>query len=312
MAQIWITGARGFIGRHLARHLSDSKHSVVGVGHGAWPDADAARWGVSDWLNGDVQPGNLRQLARDHGSPDFIYHLAGGSSVGAAMAGPLEDFARSVTTTAEVLDWIRLESPETHLIVASSAAVYGAGHDGSISETREGTPVSPYGYHKLLTEHLCRSYAATYGIRVVLPRMFSVYGAGLRKQLVWDLCTKLSSGSASVELGGTGDELRDWIDVRDVVKALAVVRQLASDAAPRINVGSGVGTSVRDVAMLVAAAWPKPAAVSFSGKSRSGDPFSLLADNSRLRALGFQWAIAVDSGIRDYVHWFLSPDRGPT
>ena len=69
MPKIWITGARGFIGRNLAKHLGDGGHLVIGLGHGAWPAADAARWGVSHWVNGDVHPGNLRQLARDHGAP---------------------------------------------------------------------------------------------------------------------------------------------------------------------------------------------------------------------------------------------------
>lgn len=312
MPKIWITGGRGFIGRNLAKHLSGEGHSVIGLGHGAWPEADAARWGISDWVNGDVQPGNLRQLARDHGLPDVVYHLAGGSSVGAAMAAPREDFARSVITTAELLDWLRLESPETCLVAASSAAVYGAEHDGPIGESVEGTPVSPYGYHKLLMEHLCRSYAATYRIRVALPRMFSVYGPGLRKQLLWDLCTKLSSGSDVVELSGTGDELRDWIDVRDVVKALGLAKELASEAAPRINVGTGIATSVREVATLVVAAWPKRVKLLFSGGSRSGNPFSLLADNSQLDALGFKWTVRVDSGVLDYVRWYLSSERGAT
>ena len=308
MAKIWITGARGFIGRALAKHLGDGGHLVVGLGHGAWPDADAARWRVSHWVNGDIQPSNLRRLAQEYGPPNLVYHLAGGSSVSAAMAGPREDFARSVITTAELLDWMRLDSPETRLVAASSAAVYGDGHNGPITERLEGTPASPYGYHKLLMEHLCRSYAATYGIRVALPRMFSVYGAGLRKQLLWDLCTKLSSAD-DVELSGTGDELRDWIDVRDIVKALDLVGKLASDDAPRINLGSGLGTSVREVAMLVAANWPKRVNILFNGGAHSGNPFSLLADNSRLKALGFDWTIRVDSGIRDYVRWYLSPDR---
>jgi UDP-glucose 4-epimerase len=309
MPKIWITGARGFIGRNLAKHLSEGGHLVVGLGHGAWPDGDAARWGVSHWVNGDVQPGNLRQLAQDYGAPDFVYHLAGGSSVGAATAGPLEDFARSVITTAEVLDWIRLESPETRVVAASSAAVYGAGHGGPISESLDGIPASPYGYHKLLMEHLCRSYASTYGVQVALPRMFSVYGAGLRKQLLWDVCTKLSSTSDEVQLGGSGDELRDWIDVRDLVKALDLVKEIASDKAPRINVGTGIGTPVRDVATLLVSAWPERATVSFDGRSRIGNPFSLLADTTELRALGFEWTIRVDAGIRDYVRWYLGPDR---
>lgn len=282
---------------------------MVGLGHGAWPESEASRWGVARWLNGDVQPGNLRQLMLEVGIPDFVYHLAGGSSVGAAIASPHEDFTRTVATTAQLLDWIRLESPATRLIAVSSAAVYGSGHQSYISEDQARVPFSPYGYHKLMMEQLCRSYAATYGTRVAVARLFSVYGSFLQKQLLWDLCTKLDSGTATVELGGTGDELRDWTDVRDVVRALSLVKDLASDATPILNAGTGRATSVREVAALVAGAWPTEANVIFSGTSRTGDPFSLVADGSSLRALGFEWEIPVDTGIRNYVEWYLRQAR---
>jgi UDP-glucose 4-epimerase len=66
---------------------------------------------------------------------------------------------------------------------------------------------------------------------------------------------------------------------------------------------------VRKVATLVTAAWPKKANLSFDGKSRSGNPFSLIADDSEMKRLGFAWTIPPDAGIRDYVRWFLSAER---
>jgi UDP-glucose 4-epimerase len=104
MANAWITGARGFIGRHLAKRLADAGDTVAGIGHGAWPAADAARWGVKNWIEGPVDAAGLERLAASGGAPDAIYHLAGGSSVGKSLAAPLEDFRRTADSTATLLE----------------------------------------------------------------------------------------------------------------------------------------------------------------------------------------------------------------
>lgn len=297
---IWITGARGFIGRHLARYLAAGGARVTGIGHGAWPDH--REWGVERWLNGVPDAANLGQLARDGERPEQVFHLAGGASVGAAFAAPHEDFTRTVVTTAGLLDWLRREAPAARLVAVSSAAVYGSRHAGPIFEDAVPEPYSPYGAHKLMMEQLCRSYATNFKLKVVLPRLFSVYGGGLRKQLLWDLCEKLRSG-APVELGGSGRELRDWTEIGDVVRALAQVAELASTDAPAINAGSGRGVDVAAIAALVVLATGEHQSVAFSGQSRAGDPASLVAAPGALAAHGFEWRVAVETGIGDYVRW---------
>ena len=217
----WITGANGFIGRHLVRVLADQGHAVHGIGHGAINEPERQRIGLGQWLNGEIDSANLNTLAGQSGPPSTIFHLAGGSSVGLSIAQPLEDFSRTVASTARLLEWLRGLAPECRLIVASSAAVYGAHHAGAISEEAETQPMSPYGHHKLIMEQLCRSYAISFGIRATIIRLFSVYGPSLRKQLLWDLCSRLAQGQRELVLGGTGNEARDWIDVRDVVRLLA-------------------------------------------------------------------------------------------
>jgi UDP-glucose 4-epimerase len=311
MAQVWITGTRGFIGRHLAAWLARQGHTVTGIGHGPWPESEAAGWGVQRWRNGGIHSSNLQQLLRDAGTPDYIFHLAGGSSVGAAIAHPYEDFARTVAPTAELLEWMRLESRTTKLVTASSAAVYGAGHVGPIREDQAHLPFSPYGYHKLMMENLCQSYAVSYGLSVTVVRLFSVYGSWLKKQLLWDICTKLASGTRQLVLGGTGEELRDWTDIRDVVRALELAMGLAfdSDVMLIFNAGSGQGTSVCRIAAMVLESWPAAAKVMFNGKARPGDPCSLVADGRFLQTKGFAWNIPVNCGIRDYVQWYLQSSR---
>ena len=302
MATIWITGARGFIGHHLAKHLAGAGHRVAGIGHGSWPQA--ADWGVADWLNADVDAANLTQLAAVSGAPDCIYHLAGGSSVGASLAAPLEDFRRTAASSVELLEWTRANAPSAAIVAVSSAAVYGDGHSGPIDEDAAARPFSPYGFNKYAMEQLCRSYAQSFGAKIAIVRLFSIYGNGLTKQLLWDLCTRFESGAETLVLAGSGEELRDWLHVDDVARLLEHAATLASERVALVNGGRGMGLSVRSIAELVRSAWGDAPRVTFDGPRRPGDPFSLVAGTRRLDELGFRWAVSPERGIADYVQWF--------
>jgi len=309
MATIWITGARGFIGRHLARRLARSGDRIAGIGHGIWPQAEAARWGLTDWLNADVDGANLTRLAETGGAPDCVYHLAGGSSVGASLDAPLEDFRRTAASSAELLEWTCSNAPDAAVVAISSAAVYGDGHDGPIDEDGPVRPFSPYGFNKYVMEQLCRSYAQSAGSRVAIVRLFSIYGTELTKQLLWDLCTRLEADGEAPVLAGTGEELRDWLHVDDVAELLEKAAARASPEVTLVNGGRGAGLSVRSVVELVRAAWGDAPPVSFSGSRRPGDPFSLVAGTRRLEEWGFRSSVTPERGIADYVDWFRSRRR---
>lgn len=302
-----ITGARGFIGRHLAKHLESSGETTCGIGHGMWPEHEAKEWGITDWVNSDISFASLKYLKSKHGEPSTIFHLAGGSSVGPSIANPKEDFVRTVATTAELLEWVRIEAPATKLVVISSAAVYGAGHEGPIKEHAISTPFSPYGFHKRMMEEHCESYATSYGLKVAVVRLFSVFGPELKKQLLWDVGCRLARKPEELILGGTGEELRDWTDVRDVVKAIGTIAGALNGNFHISNVGTGQSTSVREIAQLLIKNWytgsEKDPKLSFTGQSRPGDPFSLVSDSSKLYELGFTWETSLERGIADYVTW---------
>lgn len=302
---IWITGANGFIGRYLVRELAAAGHAVHGVGHGALDATEARRLGLRSWTNGEIDAANLNALATAHGTPARVFHLAGGSSVGVSIERPFEDFSRTVASTARLLEWLRGSAPDCALIAASSAAVYGADHVGPIPESAAPAPMSPYGEHKLMMEQMCRSYARSFGISCTIVRLFSVYGPDLRKQLLWDICSRLRGGPQRLDLGGTGREIRDWTDVRDVARLLAVLaEQSPRDTFSVVNGGSGHGTSVADIADGLVRQWGSSAVVHYSGIGRPGDPVSLLADDADLRRTGFAWTVPLEHGLADYVAWF--------
>lgn len=309
MKLVLITGARGFIGRHVARCLAKLNYKAIGTGHGAW--SGAPDWGLDDWLVGEVDAANLDILAERHGAPEFVVHLAGGATVGASIRSPLEDFQRTALTTVRLLEWIRLSAPAAQVMAASSAAVYGSGHPGPIAETASLNPYSPYGTHKLILEELFRSYSTNFGLQTLLLRLFSVFGEGLEKQVLWDLCTKLRD-SEGAELGGSGDEQRDWVHVEDVARLFELSMTHADSSCPVFNGASGKPHSMRELVSTVKSEWGDGLNVRFSGQKRSGDPYCLTADTSLVqRVMGFQPEIDPVVGFRRYVNWFRTHFLSP-
>src|SRR3972149_7252759 len=124
---VLVTGAAGFLGRHAARAFARRGCTVVGLGHGELTPHDAAAWGISTFVKGDITLTTLTGLFERHGAPSLTVHAAGGASVGRSLQDPLLDFERTVRTTAILIDALRRAAPGSLLVYPSSAAVYGAG-----------------------------------------------------------------------------------------------------------------------------------------------------------------------------------------
>jgi UDP-glucose 4-epimerase len=302
MSVIWITGGYGFIGLELANYCLGQSDEVYGIGHATEKLNTAPNTPYKYWLTSDIDVASIEKLKRESGLPDVIYHLAGGASVGLSMANPRQDFERTVNTSSLLLEWVRLESPKTRVVCTSSAAVYGSGFDGPIDEEMTGNPYSPYGIHKAMQESLCHSYIESYDLNLSVVRLFSVYGSGLKKQLLWDLCNKLKVETGDVTLHGSGAELRDWLHITDAVRLLRQVGNLKSNIV--VNGGTGVGTSISEIAEMVRDAWGKQNDIKFSGLARQGDPVSLLAATQFVESLGFSYEMDLATGINEVVNWY--------
>jgi len=296
---VLITGAYGFIGRHLARHYAGAGASVVGIGHGTWSREQWQRWGLAEWHAADVTRDSLRTYG---GSPDVIVHCAGGGSVAYSLDRPYEDFERSAVTAAAVLEFARVHAPSARLVLPSSAGVYGATRASSIPESTVQRPVSPYGLHKQVAESLFRSHGRQYGLRTAIVRLFSVYGSGLRKQLLWDACNR--DPVAGRPFHGTGNEQRDWLHVRDAAALLAIAAERASTRCPAVNGGTGAGVTVRDMLEHLWSCLERPGAPAFSGAARKGDPARYVADVARAQAWGWRAEVAWRDGVAEYARWF--------
>lgn len=292
-----VTGAAGFIGRHVAREFANQGWHVVGMGRGDCLDSEA--YGISEWHGCDV---TLDALVNRAGHPDVIVHCAGGASVGFSVAEPYQDFIKTVDTMAQVLEFIRLYSPKSKLVYPSSAAVYGQVTQLPIVEEAPLMPVSPYGVHKKMAESLCQLYAHQYGLEVAIVRLFSIYGAGLNKQLLWDACQKFKQGDN--RFFGTGEEVRDWLHVNDVVQLLLIAANNATTACPVLNAGSGQGVPVKDILQLVSEQSGALKKNVFSSQPKVGDPNAYIADITKARAWNWAPQISWREGVAEYVAWY--------
>lgn len=294
-----VTGAHGFIGRHVARRFAEAGYEVRGIGHGAWDRKDFSGHGITFWHQAHVQ---LDSLVTYGGEPDVIAHCAGSGSVMFSMSHPLQDFDRTVSSTAAVLEYVRLHSPGTVVVYPSSAAVYGNADVLPIRECAPREPISHYGIHKLLAERLCQSYADNFQVSVAIVRFFSVYGEGLRKQLLWDACSRVTSEGDT--FFGTGSELRDWLHVEDAARLLLKAASHAAGSCPIVNGGSGQGITVREILSMVFEEFSPGRMPLFSGEARPGDPAGYQADIRMAEVWGWKPEVPLADGIKRYVEWF--------
>lgn len=304
-----VLGAAGFVGRHTVRALASRNYRVLGVGHGPWTDTERVRWGLSGWLEADINVGALDCVTAGV-APDCIVHCGGSGAVSYSYTNPLSDFERATQSTAAALEWIRLNGlRRTRFVLVSSAAVYGDQGDSDATENSVRAPISPYGVHKVAAEALCESYNRFFGVSTSIVRLFSVYGEGLRKQLLWDALNKFSRGER--HFFGTGNELRDWIHVDDAANLLTLACLTLQSTFEIFN-GGGVHATTREVLNGLACAYGHTGGICFNGEAHKGNPRRLTSDCGHTsRLLNWTPRVQLEDGLARYVAWFRSlPEAG--
>jgi UDP-glucose 4-epimerase len=249
----------------------------------------------------DLATADLAEILK-HTRPDILVHCAGNANVGLSIQDPLMDLNGSYVLLTKLFHALESVQVLPRVLFLSSAAVYGNPESLPIREDAKRQPVSPYGLHKAACEDLCEYATRVQGLDCRVLRIFSAYGAGLRKQILWDLCGKLSR-SGEVTLFGTGEETRDFVNVHDIVRAAELVLKAGEPGI--FNVASGRETRIADlVAVLLKTAGEDPTRARFNGQKKEGDPLNWRADISRIAGLGFSASVDLEAGVWEYWDWF--------
>lgn len=308
MKRVLITGASGFVGRHLASYLDKSgEFDIVGISSQKRPPIDGGRLLVCDLRDAD-----LTRRTLEHYRPEVIFHLAGQSHVPRAFAAPAETLVANVVGQINLLEGCREAGLDPVIISVSSAEIYGAVAPDQIpiNEYQPLNPNNPYASSKAAQDLYAGQYAASYGMKIVRVRPFNHVGPGQADRFV---VSSFARQIAEVEAGladpvvlvGNLDPVRDFLDVRDVVQAYRMVADEAFGG-EIFNIASGVGVSIQNILdMLVDASTHKIEVRVDPERLRPVEVPVFRGDASKISAAtGWKPTISLEQTIHDVLNYW--------
>jgi GDP-4-dehydro-6-deoxy-D-mannose reductase len=309
-----VTGVSGFVGGHLAEHLTAEGDIVVGLSSsGRWPReleaiGGAVRIEAFDLAGGDDSA--LAEIVRRK-QPEAIYHLAAQANPQASVSDPRGTWALNLGGTLTLLEAVKASGLKPRVVIVGSGVCYGNPAPAlmPVNEDCPLRPNNPYAASKAAADLLGIQHYLAHGTDVVMARPFN--HAGPRQSSTYVL-SALARQVAESEAGkkprvevGNLDIVRDFTDVRDVVRGY---RLLALKGAPGeiYNLGSGRGTRLADALDFLRSKASTPVEVFVDpARVRPVDQPLLVADASKLRAAtGWEPAFTIEQTLVDMLDYW--------
>ncbi len=293
--KILITGAEGFIAKNLAYFLSRKGFKIFGIGNKKYNKKISEKFGYQFLSNKKI---NINNLKKEFKNLDLIIHCAGSGSVGLSAK---ENYKKNYLTTKSVLDFSIQLKEKPKIIFMSSYSLYGNLYTNPIKENCVLKPASSYALTKKSSEDVLLKYSRLYGLKIIILRLASIYGEGLKKQLIFDSCEKISNNKNIFY--GTGNEIRDWLHVSDLCALVYKVIKKNLKNNMIVNCGSGKGSKVKDIIRLVKKQFKSSIKIKYINTKQKSP--KVLITNIKL-AKSFQWApkININKGILKYIKWY--------
>ena len=308
--KVLVTGGTGMVGSHFMKSYIDEGAEVIGIARNsassrmsAIQDRHIKR---CDILERDALMRIFQEL-----KPDVVIHMAAQAFNGDSWNLEYVTHQTNYIGTLNVLYCCKEVVPDAKVLLACSSAEYGniKEEDCPLKEDRLLMPHTPYGVSKAGVENLGRQYALNFGMKVYLPRMFIHVGTGhppataiqnFARQLAL-----IKAGKLPPEIHvGNLTTYRDYIDVRDGVKAMRLMMEKGEAAKP-YNICNGKAYQIQEILdMLVDISGTDAKVVSDKSLFRVADEPLLLGDDSRIRALGYERDYSMRATLEDvFADW---------
>lgn len=301
---LMVIGGAGYIGSHTVRQLLAASHTVTVLDNLSSGHREALPANVELIVADLLDPPALK-AALLSARPDAVIHFAALIEVGESMRSPGRYYQNNVTGSLNLFQAI-VETRKIPVVFSSTAAVYGDAETVPIPEDAPKRPTSTYGHSKWMVEQILHDFGVAHGLPYTVLRYFNVCGAAPDHTIGEDhpnkthlielaLLTALGQREKMFVYGTDyptpdGTCVRDYVHVLDLADAHVLAVQALADggaSGQAFNVGLGHGFSVRQVLDAVDAVVGTPL-IREEGPRRAGDPPSLVADPSKIKAgLGF-------------------------
>jgi len=305
--KVLVTGGAGFIGSHLVDSLVSCGAEVTIIDNLSSGNLKNLNNTIHKVKFKKIDVRNYLEIKRiiKEDEIEIIFHCAANANVPYSVENPAYDFEVNVIGTFNIL-MSAMECGIERIIYASSAAVYGEPEYIPIDEKHPLNPVSPYGASKLACEKLGFAYHHTYGIGFTSLRIFNAYGPRQRKHVIYDTIKKLKENRSKLEVLGTGEQVRDFCYVTDIVKSFLLAAKNKNSIGEVFNIGSGQATSIYELVNLITESMGlrQNIVIKYTGRSWRGDIKRLVADISKaINILGFRPEVSLNEGIVRVIKW---------
>jgi UDP-glucuronate 4-epimerase len=305
--RVLVTGGAGFIGSHLCEALLAQGYSVTVLDNfDPYYSPEVKRKNIASFVDrvrlieGDIRSEEALEKALQ--DVNIVAHLAARAGVRASLDHPSLYVDNNVGGTQKLLEAM-VERGVLRLVFASSSSVYGARASGPFREDDKVLePVSPYAATKLSGEYLCRAAHQTWGMQVNSMRLFTVYGPRQRPEMAIHLFARLALAGKSIPRFGSGESVRDYTYVGDIVAGL--ISAIENPRGFRVyNLGNDNPVSLNSLIESLGAALNHPIQVDVQADQPGDVPRTWAGIERAKDELDYRPMVTLNQGLAQFVRW---------